>query len=160
MDRRVNYGDNVGTEAVKINNHVEISEFKTYYPWQWNKIAQSNPNGLKDGDWRSSWQDDPITQTTAAGENTYYYHLGARDVDSMPNNYNPITEREDEDDNAQADKVKFELVDEQKRTIAGNVWEDMEGSGKGLYDDGEKAIDGIKVELQIYSPSKSRMVPN
>lgn len=89
------------------------------------------------------------------------------DSTSIPNNHK--TEHEDDDDKAPGLKI----VDAGERTVSGTVFEDAvlqeklnnnnERIGNGIFDDGEKTIKGVKVQLvdkqghtvKVYDESKN-----
>lgn len=81
---------------------------------------------------------------------------GLLDKDSHPGNYNPDTgANEDEDDTDMAPDLKL-VLDNDERTIEGNVWEDSpieekleanERIGNGAKDDGETGIKQVRIEL-------------
>lgn len=92
-----------------------------------------------------------ITSYTVKKDNKLF---AAFDLYSIPNNANPEKNEEFEPDTDKAPALKFELSD--SRTMSGVVFEDnaegetgagKERKGNGKYDDGEKLIAGVKVQL-------------
>ncbi len=92
-----------------------------------------------------------ITSYTVKKDNKLF---AAFDLYSIPNNANPEKTEEFEPDTDKAPALKFELSD--SRTMSGVVFEDnaegetgagKERKGNGKYDDGEKLIAGVKVQL-------------
>lgn len=125
-------------EVENKKNIAEITEFSTAY-----QVSRydANDNGNKD-EQHIIYEEGEVA--------------GLLDEDSHPGNYNPDTgANENEDDIDMAPDLKL-VLDENERTIEGNVWEDSplqekldanERIGNGIKDDSETGIKQVRIEL-------------
>lgn len=149
------FSNEEGTEYLYIK--FKIKDIKGLY-----KLAEQN-----DGKTPSGIQNKAEISKYSIYSDEFKTLYAGVDSTSIPNNHK--TEHEDDDDKAPGLKI----VDAGERTVSGTVFEDAvlqdklnnnnERIGNGIYEDGEKTIKGVKVQLvdkqghmvKVYDKSKN-----